>query len=113
MPTKRRHLDAGLADESFADQAGKAKPQKGERKPRRHLVGHQREREKSEEQRHGNAGEQSRRPTPSKVDPVRSATAKPAHRAHHHHAFDAEIEHAGALDHQFADGGNQQAALRR
>ena len=34
--------------------------------------------------------------------------AEAADGAHHHHALDAEIEDAGALDHQLAEGGEQQ-----
>ena len=45
---------------------------------------------------------------PSQGEPVDQRNGEAADRAHHHHALDAEIEHAGALDHQFADGGDQQ-----
>ena len=49
------------------------------------------------------------------ADPGRTgeiAGAEAADRAHDHHAFDAEIEHAGALDHQFADRRDQQGRRR-
>jgi hypothetical protein len=45
------------------------------------------------------------------ADPGRSgqvSRAEAGDRAHDHHALDAEVQHAGALDHQFADGGDQQ-----
>ena len=48
------------------------------------------------------------RRTPSEWLPVASCAGEAADRAHQHHALDAEIEHAGALDDEFAERREQQ-----
>ena len=89
------------ADESRADQPRQAEPENRQRKPGRHLVDGEPEREHGENCRHRHA----RQDAADGADQGRSGelgAAKAADRAHDHHAFDAEIEHAGALDHEFA-----------
>ena len=50
--------------------------------------------------------------TPSQGEPVSRRGGEAADRAHDHHALDAEIEHAGALDDEFAERGDQQRRRR-
>ena len=40
--------------------------------------------------------------------PVVKVTAKAVTAPGQHHALDAEVEHAGPLDHELAEGGEQQ-----
>ncbi len=45
---------------------------------------------------------------PAKKLPVSTVAAESGDRADDHHALDTEIEHAGFLHHQLADGGKDQ-----
>ena len=99
-------------DIAGADEAGESQPEDGQRQSRGDLVGRQPHGEDAEQ-----GGEQQARPGPAEgAEPGRSGLGgdgEPGGRAEHHHALDAEIEHAGALDHEFADAGQDQRCRRR
>jgi len=99
-------------DIAGADEAGESEPQDGQRQPRGDLVGRQNHGEQAEE-----GGEQQARAGPAEgTEPGRSGPGgdgEAGGRAQHHHALDAEIEHAGALHDEFADAGQDQRRRRR
>ena len=101
-----------LADKAGADQAGQADAEDRERQAGRHLVDRKAERQHAEDRRQRRTGEDAAQ----RADQRRSAqigAGEAAGRAHDHHALDAEIEHARALDHQFARRRQQQRRRRR
>ena len=71
------------------------------------LAGAKRDHEKAVDQRHGRAGErrhadrERQHDTAGPADPLNRPEAH--HRAHEHHAFDTEVEHARALGQQLAE----------
>src|ERR1700719_1626377 len=95
-----RRFDA-RSDEAAADQSGQADAEDGERKARRHLIYGKTYREPGEQGRHEHPGEH---PGESTDDdrPGEMSTGKSARCAHDHHAFETEIEHAGALGDELA-----------
>ena len=95
------------ARQRFPDQAGKPEAEKGEREAGRHLVGDEGQGEEAEEQRHQHSGKDRSEET-EKRPAGDEGRAEAAHRAHDHHAFDAEIEHAGTLDDELADRREQE-----
>lgn len=100
-------LDARQANEAFAQHAGNAKTENGQRKASRHLVGNERQRQETEEQRENRA----RRDTGQNAKIGRTGHmrgSESADRTHDHHALDAEIKDAGAFRHQLARGGKDE-----
>ena len=96
-----------LADEAGADQAGQADAENGQRQAGRDLVDGEPQRHHREDQRERHAGNDAA----ERADDGRAGepgAGKTAGGADDHHALDAEIEHAGALGHQFAGRGQQQ-----
>ena len=92
-PSTFRQPDARLADEGFADETREAEPKKRQRQAGRHLVRHERQGEEAEQQRHRHAGDD--RGNDADIGTAgEKGGAEAAHRAHHHHALDAEIEDA-------------------
>ena len=107
----RRRRDP-LADKTGADQAGQADAEDGEREAGGDLIDRKPERHQRENQRQQRAREDPAER--AEEDRARKpGAAKSASRADDHHAFDAEIEHARALGHQFAGGRDQQRRRRR
>ena len=105
---RRRH-DL-LADKAGADQAGKTDAEDGQRQSGRHLVDRKPERQNAEDPRHRRAGQDAaQRAHEDRTGQVGAAEA--AGCADDHHAFDAEVEDAGALDHELA--GRRQQQRRR
>ena len=96
-----------LADKTGADQAGQADAEDGQRQTGGDLIDRKAERHQREHQR-----QQRARENPAeRADEDRArkpGAAESAGGADDHHAFDAEIEHARALGHQFAGGRDQQ-----
>ncbi len=98
----RLQLGARHADIGFADLAGNAEAENGERKTGRHLVGDERQRQETEEQREERAAGDAREdPDIGRARHLRGGEGK--HGAHHHHALDAEVQHARAFGDEFAE----------
>jgi hypothetical protein len=98
----RLETDRGVACQRGTNEAGKPEPEEGERDAGHHLTGGEALREDGEDERHQHADNDSSKETDKRpAGPQRDAER--GHRSHHHHAFDAEIEDAGALDHELAD----------
>ena len=96
-----------LADETLADQAGGADAEDGQRQPCRGLIGHQRDRQHREQQRHRRPRQRaSRHRQHGRAGGERHA--KGGDGAHQHHPLKPEVQHAGALRHQLAHGGEQE-----
>ena len=100
-----------LAGIGAPEQRRKAGAQDGERKPGRHLVGRERQRQHAEDQRRqgrrcGGAGDRKQVVAGGQGDRHRDDGAD------QHHALDAEIEHAALFDHQFAERGEQDGGRR-
>ena len=108
MELRRRH-DL-VADKARADQSRKADAENRQRKAGRDLVDRKAEREDGENRRQCRARDDAA----ERADQRRArqiGAGEAAGRAHDHHSFDAEIEHAGTLDNQFA--GRRQQQRRR
>ena len=96
-----------LPDIARADQPGEADAEDGEREAGRDLVGGEPERQRGEHRRERRAAENAaQRAERDRAGVIGAGEA--AGRADDHHALDAEIENAGALDDQFARGREQQ-----
>ena len=94
-----------------ADHTRKAKAEQRQRKSGGDLICRDAEGQEGKQQRECRPGKDSGQ----NADPGRAGQGggdEPADRAHHHHAFDAEIEHTGALDDEFADRRDQQRCCR-
>ncbi len=101
------------------DEGGQTDPEQGERQAGRHLIGLQVEGEETEHQRHRDAGGGGGQ----KSDGAAAGgegRRETGHRPDQHHAFDAQIEDAGAFDHSFAErridqrrGGHHRAGNHR
>ena len=82
------------------------------RQARRDLVGGEPERHQAEQGRERHAGE-DRRDHAEKGVVGAEAGGEADRRPDDHHALDAEVEHAGALDDEFAERREQAAASTR
>ena len=102
-----RHPRARLPDEMFADDAGKPQPEEGQRQPRGHLIGNEPQGEQGEEGGHQHA-RQTGGQCPYRRRPGDKGGTEPGDRPHHHHALHPEIEYAGPLGDEFAEGGDEQ-----
>ena len=109
---KMRRLLDPLADEVRADQSRQADTEDRQREAGRDLVDREPQREQREDRRHAGAG----RGAGDGADGDRAreiGRREAAGGAHDHHALEAEIEHAGALDDELARCGEQQRRRRR
>ena len=96
-----------LADKTCSDQSGKADAENSQRQAGRDLIDRKAEREDAEDRRQRHAGEDAaQRADSDRAGGPRAGEA--AGRTHNHHSLDAEIEHAGALDNEFAGRRQQQ-----
>ena len=96
-----------LAGIVLAPQGGDAEAENGQRQPGRDLVGEQRLGQEAEQQRHQRAGRQCGEDAGQIVAGL-DGRREAGNGADDHHAFDAEVEHTGLFDHQFADRGEDQ-----
>ena len=102
----RRRRDL-LADEAGADQARQPDAQNGQCQTGRDLVDREPQRHQRKDQRQQRAGDDAAQ----RADDDRAGqpgAAKTAGRADDHHAFDAEVQHAGAFGDQLAGRSQQQ-----
>ena len=104
QPRDRDALESldGRADKTAADEGRQADAEQGQRKAGGNLVGLQRQREESEEQRQRHprqhAGNEAEREAAGLA-----GDGEARDRATEHHAFDAKVQHARALDDKFAE----------
>ncbi len=101
-----------LADEAGADQARKPDAEDGQRQACCDLIDGESEGQNAEDRRQGRAGENAAQRADQRR-PRHIGAGEAAGRADDHHSLDAEIEHAGTLDHQLAGCGQQQRRRSR
>ena len=108
---KRAECGDRRVAETVADHRRQARTEDRQRQAGGILVGEEGQRQHAEQHRRcraaGNAGKDGERQRqPGKGDPEGQGGAR------QHHAFDAEIEHAGLFDDQFAERGENQRRCR-